>query len=229
MLLSDHHTNSFKSDNWCHSISKWISFTYFRHLKTCQPECVTHCVDICYFISKSSSFWLFPIWSTSLSPPLTISPVLPLSVSHSRQAWLLCPEWHHRHKPVTGKTGGMHSERGIETMREREPVEWENVKENRKSRERERKNSIDSAGHEWSSQKTPLTNTHLPPPSLTASLSSIRLSPPFLFVLLSLISFRGIRQQQHPPRNPEGGSFYTSLSVTQLKRTWLDKSIAFLF
>lgn len=71
------------------------------------------------------------------------------------------------------------------------------------------------------------THTPLPPlqpsypstPTFAASLSSHRLSPSFLFVVLSLISFRGIRQQQHPLHKPRGRTFsHKSHSVAQFRR-----------
>lgn len=83
---------------------------------------------------------------------------------------------------------------------------------------RVREKEFHSDGHEWTSQRTSKaahtyiiahTHPHLPmlqpsspsAPSLAAfSLSSLHLSPLSLFVVLSLISFRGIRQQ--PPPNP---------------------------
>lgn len=83
----------------------------------------------------------------------------------------------------------------------------ENIwKKKKKEKKHRGEKEFHSAGHEWTSYKSlQATHTHSHLPSLqpsspsalspVASLSSLRLCPPSLFVVLSLISFRGIRQR----------------------------------
>lgn len=138
---------------------------------------------------------------------------------HSRQAWLYCFEWHHRREAMTGWTGGMWHKREIQTV-----IDWrkKNARNNRWWRDFAREGMRifgQKIKKNWEGERIPFnrewmeftraspSNTHtlfhlisLQPSSPSAlspaaSLSSLRLGPPFLFVVLSLISFRGIRQR----------------------------------
>lgn len=122
------------------------------------------------FYLHFSLFLLLLTHSELLSPNHRLILSLSQAVSHSRQTWLLCPEWHHRHKAVTGKTGGMRGKRGIETIKEGERESlWGNQKMwKKKGKTREWEKEFHWFSRAWMdfTEESP-TNTHTPPTTTT--------------------------------------------------------------